>query len=144
MSWKDDYLAYWHLIPGTPEAEEAWAQKVRMETSPKQRAPMAFVQRDICYDSPIDGKHITNKHARIEDLKRHDCIEYDPEMKTDYLRRQADQEKAIDKSVDEFVERKYEQMPSRQKEKLAAELQGGVDAEMVRITPAQKSFREAT
>lgn len=36
-------------------------------------APMGHVQPDICYDSPIDGKHITNRQKRIEDLKRSNC-----------------------------------------------------------------------
>jgi hypothetical protein len=32
--------------------------------------PMGYVQPDVCYDSPIDGRPITTRQARIEDLKR--------------------------------------------------------------------------
>ena len=38
-------------------------------------APMGFVQADVCYDSPIDGRPITNRQARIEDMKRNNCNE---------------------------------------------------------------------
>lgn len=134
-AWKSDYLAYWKLTPGTPEAEEAWARKMDLEFGPRRRAPMAIVQKDICYDSPVDGRPITNKHARIDDLKRHGCVEYDPEMKTDYQRRVVEKERALDKSVDTFVESTVAQMPPRKRERLTAELQGGVNAEVTRITP---------
>ena len=40
-------------------------------------APM--VMRDIPeYRSPIDGKPITSRSERREDLKRNDCVEVDP------------------------------------------------------------------
>lgn len=140
--WKADYLAYWNLTPGTDEAEEAWRAKLEMEFGPKKRAPMAFVQKDICYDSPIDGRPITNKQARIEDLKRNNCIEYDPGMKQDAQRRLQESEARLDKRVDEHVEREFSNMPARKKEKLAAEIQGGLSADIHRVTPPQKSFRE--
>jgi hypothetical protein len=37
------------------------------------------VQRDIAdYRSPIDGRPITTRSERREDLKRHGCVEVDP------------------------------------------------------------------
>ena len=96
------------------------------------RAPMVFVQGDIRYDSPIDGKPITNKHARIEDLKRSGCIEYDPEMKKDHKRRIDEGERALDKSVDSLVDREIAAMPARKRENLMSELSRGVSTELVR------------
>jgi hypothetical protein len=32
------------------------------------------------YQSPIDGRPITTRHARREDMKRNDCVEYEPSM----------------------------------------------------------------
>jgi hypothetical protein len=37
------------------------------------------VQRDIAeYRSPIDGRPITSRSERCEDLKRNDCVEVEP------------------------------------------------------------------
>lgn len=103
------------------------------------RAPMGFVQPDICYDSPIDGRPITSKHSREDDLKRHGCIEYDPGMRQDADRRRQDMENALDKSVDATVEREFSTMPARKREKLESELKAGAAAETVRLTPEQRS-----
>lgn len=130
--WKADFLAYWGYTPGTPEAEAAWAAKVDMHLNPK-KAPMAFVQRDVCYDSPIDGRPITNKQARLEDLKRSGCIEYDPGMKQDRERKLKEADESLDRSVDESVEREFASMPARKKEQLAAELESGATPEIKRL-----------
>ena len=72
--------------------------------------PSVYVRPDIRYTSPIDERPITSKQQRIEDLKRHDCVEYDPEMKTDYNRRVAEREAELDKSVEQTVEAAVEKM----------------------------------
>ena len=33
------------------------------------------------YASPIDGRMITSRSARREDLKRNNCVEYEPSLK---------------------------------------------------------------
>ena len=91
-------------------------------------APMGFVQKDVLYDSPIDGKIITSRQARIEDMKRNDCIEYDPEMKKDAVRRIAEKDAALERSVDESVDATIAAMPVRKREKLEAEMSAGFDA----------------
>ena len=96
--------------------------------------PMAFVQADIHYDSPIDGRPITSKAARIEDMKRAGCIEYDPAMKDDANRKQKERDEALDKSVDQFVDQAIATMPARKREKLAAEMEGGLTVEPQRQT----------
>jgi hypothetical protein len=105
------------------------------------RAPMVFVQPDISYTSPVDGRPVTNKHARIEDLKRHGCIPYDEGMKQDYQRRLKDGEAQLDKQVDETVDRMVREMPTRKREKLESELRADVNVETARITPEQQSAR---
>ncbi|MEK9894955.1 MAG: hypothetical protein VW518_00830 [Burkholderiaceae bacterium] len=79
---------------------------------------LVSVKADIGYDSPIDGTHITSWHARQEDLKRHECIEYDPGMKQDYQRRITDGEQALDRQVDAFVEEKIERMSTAERQRL--------------------------
>lgn len=125
------YLDFHGYVPGTPEAEEAWARKVEMTVNP-QRAPMGFVQGDVCYDSPIDGRAITNRHARVEDLKRSGCVEYDPGMRQDSERKAKERDVQLDRAVDATVERAVSEMPSRKRERLQSELQSGVTAEVVR------------
>ena len=129
---KDFYLDFHGYTPGTPEAEEAWARKVEMMERP-QRGPMVFVQGDVCYDSPIDGRPITNRHARIEDMKRSGCVEYDPGMKQDATRRAAQQEAALEKSIEKTIDREIATMPGRKLEKLAAEMEGGMSVEPQRL-----------
>lgn len=97
--------------------------------------PMSFVQPDICYDSPIDGRPITSKHARIEDMKRSDCVEYDPSMKSYAERRRKEEDAALERAIDETVEREIHTMPARKRERLAAELEGGQSVEYTRATP---------
>lgn len=128
---KGFYLAYWGFVPGTPEAEEAWAQKQALMRG-EFRAPMAFVQRDVCYDSPIDGRAITNRQARIEDMKRSGCIEYDPGMRQDSDRKLRERDEQLDRAVDETVERTVAEMPIRKRESLVNEIASGVDAEVTR------------
>lgn len=98
------------------------------------KAPVGFVQRDICYDSPIDGRPITSKQQRIDDLRRNHCIEYDPEMKKDAERNRKDMEAALDRSVDATVEEAISKMDVRTKEKLDSELRAGASVEVTRST----------
>lgn len=97
-------------------------------------APYSWATEDICYDSPIDGRPITSKQKRLEDLARSDCVPYDPDIKQDYQRRIDDGNARLEKSVDETVEKEIHTMPSRKREKLVAELQSGLVAEPVRLT----------
>lgn len=105
------------------------------------QAPHIFVQKNICYDSPIDGRPITSKQARQEDLARAGCVEYEAGMKQDYEQRIAESEKALETKVDSFVDQAVSAMPARKREKLTAEIQGGLEAEPVRITPHETSIR---
>ena len=66
--------------------------------------PAAFVQADIHYTSPIDGRPITSKQARLEDMARNNCMEYDPAMKQDVLRNRKAADDHLDKVLDQTVE----------------------------------------
>lgn len=90
--------------------------------------PMVFVQPDICYDSPIDGRPITSMQARKEDLARHGCIEYDPGMRQDYQRRIERGEAALEAKIEATVEAEIERMPTEKRERLHNEMLGGMEA----------------
>ena len=98
------------------------------------RFPMAWVSPEIRYDSPIDGRPITSKQARAEDLARSNCVPYDPELKTEQQRKLKAKDDALDRAVDETVDREIALMPARSREKLQAELEGGLVPELVRQT----------
>lgn len=101
--------------------------------------PMLLIKgKDICYDSPIDGRPITSAAARREDLARNNCREYDPEMKKDYDRRIRRENEALESAVEKTVDMEIAKMPSRKRERLAAELQSGADADLARIAPKIK------
>lgn len=106
-------------------------------------APAIHVGMDINYASPIDGRPVTSKQARIEDLARSGCVEYEPTMRAHQARREQARDAALEKSVDETVETAIHAMPARKRERLVAELEGGMSAEPVLVTPQQQSFREA-
>jgi hypothetical protein len=95
---------------------------------------MIFVAPDVCYDSPVDGRAITSKQARIEDMKRAGCVEYDPGMRQDYDRRAQESDGRLAQLVESSVEQQIHEMPARKRELLQSELASGVTAEPVRQT----------
>ena len=89
--------------------------------------PTVFASKDICYDSPIDGRPITSMKARLDDLARNNCTEYDPEIKKDYTRRIEREQLQLERSVEATVEATIEKMPVRKREQLETELRSGAD-----------------
>lgn len=76
------------------------------------------------YTSPIDGKLISGRKQRREDLKRNNCVEYDPGMKDDARRIRMDQERQFERSLGETMER------------TAIQLRDGMVKKETRINPA--------
>ena len=85
------------------------------------------------YESPVSGKPITSYKARKEDMARHDCVDYDPGMKDMQKSRIKNEEKALEKSLDETVEREWSKMSTDKKESLSKELLSGADVEIERL-----------
>jgi hypothetical protein len=85
------------------------------------------------YESPTTGRLIRNKRERIEDLAVSQCMEYDPGVKQDYDRKCKEEEIALDRAIDETVEKEFETMPLLKREQLAAELTAGADVETIRL-----------
>jgi len=74
------------------------------------------------YESPSSGEVVSSYAQRKEDLARTDCVEYDPEMKTDQMNNVKADDAKIDSLVDETVEREFAMMPGHKKEKLVNEM----------------------
>ena len=97
---------------------------------------MVKVAVDVRYTSPIDDTPITSHQARIEDMKRHNCREYDPEEKTDFHNRQKQMDAELDASIDATVEEAIEKMPTKQRGELYRDLvDKGATTEYARSTP---------
>lgn len=109
------------------------------EAGAKVPAPFhAIGPRDVHYLSPIDGRPITSERMRRDDMARNNCMEYDPGVRQDYDRRIRKGEQALDSAVDATVEKEMASMPSAKREKLAAELSGGIAADISRATAPAK------
>jgi hypothetical protein len=112
------------------DCEQCDLAAVRIFTPPI----MVKASQDICYNSPIDGRPITSQAARRDDLARHGCIPYDPEMKTDADRKQRERQDSLDRAVEATVAREITKMPTAKKAQLRKEVMNqGLTAEVVRI-----------
>lgn len=89
-------------------------------------APMFSVEQ-VDYTCPVTGKHIGSKKQHEENLRQQDCRVLEA-GETELSKRQlAAEEAAFEKSVDQTVEKNFWSMPSEKREKLANELESGVD-----------------
>ena len=98
------------------------------------RPALAWAAREVNYDCPITGIPITSMAQHKDNLARHGCQQYDPEMRKDADNFRKRTQEALEKSVDETVEAAIEKMPSRKKEVLERELTSGMDVDIVRQT----------
>lgn len=94
--------------------------------------PMLIKSRMVYYDSPIDGRPITSEAARREDMAKNDCVEYDPGMRQDNDRHVAESQQALDRSIDDTMEKEISHLSSRQLETLNSEIASGASADVVR------------
>lgn len=84
------------------------------------------------YVSPSTGQYITSYKQRREDMKRSNCVDYDPSIRTESDRRIAEQDRKLDKAIEQTVEREYEKMSSDKKASLEKELSLGADLQYTR------------
>lgn len=84
------------------------------------------------YVSPTSGKYITSYRQRKEDMKASGCVDYEPSMKKVQSNNIKAMDDALDKKVDETVEKEWDKMPTHKRERLASELTAGADIEIIR------------
>ena len=133
---KDEYLTGWGYVLSTPEAEQAWLDKValtaKVDGIRNPNRPHGRIYDLPSYQSPITGKWIDGRVARRNDLASSNCVEYDPGMRTEQDKRHAAEDTALDKKVDEHVEKTIYEMPTKKREQLAVELENS-DVDVIRI-----------
>lgn len=65
-----------------------------------------FVRGDVeGYKCPITGTWIDGRKAHRNNLARHDCVEYDPELKKDQIRNERENIRRSEARIEEAVER---------------------------------------
>jgi hypothetical protein len=97
-------------------------------------APM--VQGDTPpYQSPIDGKEVSGRRARKEDLLRNNCVEYEPGLKEAQMRAKAKSDEDLESAVESTLDQAITEMPARKRELLVQELSSGVDVSIGRRSP---------
>lgn len=84
------------------------------------------------YECPVSGKMIEGRKAHEENLKRTGCRILEPGEIKDNKRNQAQAEASFEASVEETIEEVVAQLPTEKKVKLAAEIESGVDAQVIR------------
>lgn len=109
-----------------PECPRCGGETYKILTAPA-------VQGDIPgYDCPVTGKWIEGRRAHEENLKRHGCRLRETGESSYTARIRAAEEEKLEKSIDETVERFVDSLPVQKKEQLVAEVEAGLDVNIVR------------
>lgn len=84
------------------------------------------------YNCPITGNWIEGRRAHEENLRRHGCRVLEPGEKDEVVRRKVASEAALDRSIEATVDEFVETLPTVKREKLIAEVEGGLDVQVTR------------
>lgn len=84
------------------------------------------------YACPITGKWIEGRRAHEENLKKHGCRVLESGETESAKRTWAAEDTALENAVESTVEEFVETLPTEKKERLAAEIQSGLDVEFIR------------
>lgn len=122
---KREYLAFWHYIEGTPEAEEAWEAKKAMTV---RQAPELILDMQPweAYESPASGRAITSKAQRREDMKATGSRQYEGREQEDKeaLRRKKYADEALDKKIDTTVRQAWANLSPEKRARALREIGG--------------------
>lgn len=98
----------------------------------KQVTAAAVVPDYAPYTCPVSGKLISGRREHEENLKRHGCRVLEPGESAAAAARSAAEDAALDKAVDATTEEFIAKLPAEKKDKLAAEVEHGVDVAFTR------------
>ena len=84
------------------------------------------------YSCPITGKWIEGRKAHQENLKQHGCRVLEPGETDNVKRVQRQADEALDRSVESTVEQFVQTLPTHKRERLVAEVEGGLDVAIER------------
>lgn len=84
------------------------------------------------YESPIDGRPITSKRKRLDDLARHNCVPYEKNLIEENNKKLRDEELKLEKAIDQTVDMEIAKMPAKKREHLESELSHGLTLDYYR------------
>lgn len=84
------------------------------------------------YSCPITGAWIEGRRAHEENLRKHGCRVLETGEKDEVVRRRAAEEASLDRAVDATVDEFVETLPTVKRERLVAEIEGGLDVQVTR------------
>lgn len=84
------------------------------------------------YECPVTGKIIEGRRAHEENLKRTGCRILEPGETEAFKRRVAQDEAALDRSIEETTDRLIAGLPTEKRDRLAGELENGLDVSISR------------
>lgn len=95
-----------------------------------------YVQNDYpAYTCPVTGERIEGRRAHEENLKRTGCRILEPGESDAYRRSLAHAEDDLDAKIDETADRLITSLPTEKRDRLAAEMEGGLDTQLERSAP---------
>ena len=86
------------------------------------------------YVSPATGEYITSYKQRREDMRKSNCVDYEPSLKNHQKKTQRENELKLDRAIEQTVDKAYESMSSEKREMLGKGLTGGADLQYIRGT----------
>lgn len=87
------------------------------------------------YECPITGKWIEGRRAHNENLARHECRILEPGETAEAEKRRRASDEALERAIDETADRLIADLPTEKRDRLAAEMENGLDAQLTRQTP---------
>jgi putative FmdB family regulatory protein len=84
------------------------------------------------YECPISGKWIEGRKAHEENLAKHGCRVYESGETQEFMKRKEAEEAAFESRIESTAEEFVEKLPTRKREQLAAEMESGLTATVVR------------
>lgn len=115
-------------------ADYAQPQQCYCGTYAEKQVTAAAVIPDYApYNCPVTGKLISGRRQHEENLKRQGCRVLETGESTQIIKQREAEERAFDKAVEETTEEFIAKLPAEKKDKLAAEVENGMDVEIVKL-----------
>ena len=107
-----------------------YSEYIKQFGKPKKRIenkPNIINRSFDAYESPVSGNIISSNRQRDEDMKTHNCVDYEPSMVAEQELRIKTEDAALELEMDRDVERSISNLSSDKQGSLEQELNAGAD-----------------
>jgi putative FmdB family regulatory protein len=95
-----------------------------------------FVRGDLpAYECPVTGRMIEGRRAHEENLKQTGCRIWEPGETAERARKRAEADAKLESAIEETADQFIAGLPTEKRDRLAAEMEGGLTAQVERSTP---------